>query len=100
MTEPRPPEPGQPPDPRPNVEDEYASEAQRHAPGEPSYVGGDHTFGTVTDKISAIVLTKHTPRAWLIGFTIAFGLLMVFLVAVSYLFMKGVGIWGLNQPVG
>src|SRR5213593_2441105 len=59
-----------------------------------------YTFGTVTDKISAIVLTRRTPRAWFFAFGISFSLVMVLLVAVGYLFAKGVGIWGVNQPVG
>src|SRR5258708_2415007 len=58
-----------------------------------------HTFATVTDKISTIVLTRKTPLYWLIPFLISSALLMVFLVAVSYLFAKGVGIWGIRVPV-
>ena len=58
-----------------------------------------HTYDSVTDKISAIVLTRKTSLGWLIGFGIAFMLVMLFLVAVSYLFARGVGIWGINIPV-
>jgi molybdopterin-containing oxidoreductase family membrane subunit len=58
-----------------------------------------HTFATVTDKISTIVLTRKTPLYWLIPFLISCALLMVFLVAVTYLFAKGVGIWGIRVPV-
>jgi len=58
-----------------------------------------HTFATVTDKISTIVLTRKTPLYWLIPFLISCALLMVFLAAVSYLFAKGVGIWGIRVPV-
>jgi Ni/Fe-hydrogenase subunit HybB-like protein len=59
-----------------------------------------HTFATITDKISAIVLTRGTPAGWFLGFAIAFGLLMLFLMAVTWLFIRGVGIWGINIPVG
>src|SRR5512137_3050523 len=59
-----------------------------------------HTFGTITDKISAIVLRRRTPVGWIIGFGIAFSLVMVLMVALTYLFVKGVGIWGINIPVG
>ena len=31
-----------------------------------------HTYGSVTDKISSIVLTQPTSRTWFIGFGIAF----------------------------
>ena len=58
-----------------------------------------HTFATVTDKISSIVLTRRTPLFWFVPFLIASGLLMVFLAAVSYLLVRGVGIWGIKVPV-
>src|SRR5262245_15268214 len=59
-----------------------------------------HTYASVTDTISAIVLTRKTPRGWWIGFGISFLLALVLLVSVSYLLLRGVGIWGLNIPVG
>ena len=59
-----------------------------------------HSFATVTDRISAIVLTQKTGRGWWFGFGIAFGLLMLFNLAVTWLFAMGVGIWGINIPVG
>ncbi|PYX57879.1 MAG: hydrogenase [Acidobacteria bacterium] len=59
-----------------------------------------YTFATVTDKISAIVLTRPTSVAWLFGFGVAFLLTMMMLYAIGYLFVRGVGIWGVNIPVG
>jgi Ni/Fe-hydrogenase subunit HybB-like protein len=59
-----------------------------------------HTFGTVTDKISAIVLTQKTPVGWWVGFLIAFGFVNVLMVSLAYLLVKGTGIWGINAPVG
>jgi len=58
-----------------------------------------HTFASVTDKISSIVLTKKTPAFWWIGFFVSFLFWMLFLGAVCYLFARGVGIWGINVPV-
>src|SRR4029078_13353010 len=58
-----------------------------------------HTFASVTDKISSMVLTGHTPRSWLVGFAISFLLLMMFLYATAYLLATGIGIWGNNIPV-
>ncbi len=66
----------------------------------PPVVGPGHDFGTVTDKISSIVLTKGLPLGWLLGFAIGFSLLQVLSVALGYLVFKGVGIWGINIPVG
>ena len=62
-------------------------------------VAPGHTTATVTDKISAVVQSR-TPRWWFIGFGISFLLLMMFLNSVTWLLWKGVGIWGINQPVG
>src|SRR6185369_16384305 len=63
------------------------------------FIEPGHTFETVTDKIGAIVLTSGVRRGWLIGFTIAFSLLMVLLVALTNLVATGIGIWGIDIPV-
>jgi molybdopterin-containing oxidoreductase family membrane subunit len=62
-------------------------------------LGPGHTFASVTDKISAIVLTRPS-KGWMAGFALCFCIVMLLLVAVTYLFAKGVGIWGINIPVG
>jgi len=62
-------------------------------------LGPGHTFASVTDKISAIVLTRPS-KGWMTGFALCFCIVMLLLVAVTYLFAKGVGIWGINIPVG
>jgi Ni/Fe-hydrogenase subunit HybB-like protein len=57
------------------------------------------TYESVTDTIGSIVLWRQHPRSWLIGFALGFGLLLVLFMAVSYLLLRGVGIWGINIPV-
>jgi molybdopterin-containing oxidoreductase family membrane subunit len=69
------------------------------APSSPVIAPG-YTLGSVTDKISSIVLTRRTPAWWYAGFALAFALTMLLLVAVTYLVFKGVGIWGNNIPIG
>ncbi|MGH9773611.1 MAG: NrfD/PsrC family molybdoenzyme membrane anchor subunit [Candidatus Acidiferrales bacterium] len=59
-----------------------------------------YSAASVTDKIASIVLRKGTPKGWIIGFGISFALMMVLFVALAYLFVIGVGIWGINIPVG
>jgi molybdopterin-containing oxidoreductase family membrane subunit len=59
-----------------------------------------HTYNTVTDKISSIVLTRRTPRSWYVGAAVGFLGTMVLLYTIAYLLIKGVGIWGINIPVG
>ena len=58
-----------------------------------------HTFASVTDKISAIVLTQRTPRFWYVGFGLSFSLVLVLLFATAYLLIMGVGVWGIDVPV-
>jgi molybdopterin-containing oxidoreductase family membrane subunit len=66
----------------------------------PTMVEGDHSFATVTDKISDLTLKKRTPFGWFIGFGIAFMVAQLLLMTVTYLLTTGIGIWGNNQPVG
>src|SRR5262245_1362227 len=68
--------------------------------GTPPVIAPGHTFSTVTDKISAIVLTRRTGLGWWAGFGISFLLTMMLFVSVSWLVVKGIGIWGNNIPVG
>jgi len=67
--------------------------------GPPPVIGPGHDFESVGQAISEIVLTRKTPLGWVAGFGLAFTLMMVFLTAATYLFLKGVGIWGINIPV-
>ena len=66
----------------------------------PPVIEPGHTFESVTDKISAIVLTRRTTIGWAFGFFIAFLLLNMLLFSIGTLLVKGVGIWGNNVPVG
>ena len=59
----------------------------------------NETFESVTEKIGSIVLLPRQPKSWLIGAMIAFALLMMFFAAVTWLLIRGVGIWGINIPV-
>jgi Ni/Fe-hydrogenase subunit HybB-like protein len=69
-------------------------------PGHSPVIGPGHTFASVTDKISSIVLTGKTPLFWTVGFAIGFALTMGLLYSVGVLFLKGIGVWGVNEPVG
>jgi Ni/Fe-hydrogenase subunit HybB-like protein len=71
-----------------------------YSTGTPPVIAPGHTFGTVTDKISSIVLTRKTSTGWYAGFAVAFLLTVMLCVSVTYLFVRGIGIWGNNIPVG
>jgi Ni/Fe-hydrogenase subunit HybB-like protein len=58
-----------------------------------------YTFDTVTDQIAATVLTGRTNLFWFGGFAAGVMLLGIFLLAVTMLFAKGTGIWGIRTPV-
>ncbi len=67
-------------------------------PDEPPVIEPGHTFDSVTDKISDAVLKRPIGYGWLTGVAIAGFLTMVLLIAVTYLFIRGVGIWGIQIP--
>src|SRR6202166_5108107 len=63
-------------------------------------LGAGYNFASVTDKISSIVLGRRTPKWWIIGFLVSFALVMLLMVSVTYLLVLGVGVWGIQIPVG
>ncbi|MBP1464677.1 polysulfide reductase NrfD [Candidatus Chloroploca sp. M-50] len=69
-------------------------------PGE-SYLLPGETYTSMTQKIGDVPLVSplKTPKGWLIGFSISFVLLMIFLMSVTWLLFRGVGVWGINVPV-
>ena len=63
-------------------------------------IGPGHSYESVTEQISSAVLTKPTTLGWFVGFALAFSILGMLTVAVGWLIIKGVGIWGINIPIG
>ncbi len=63
-------------------------------------VTGGHDFGSLTDTVAAVWEAPRPPRAWTIAFVLALGLLAVLGAMIGYLVINGVGVWGLNNPVG
>jgi Ni/Fe-hydrogenase subunit HybB-like protein len=59
-----------------------------------------HTYASVTDKIASVVLTRPLGIGWLAGFALAFSIVMVLNLAIGWLIIQGVGIWGINVPIG
>ena len=68
-------------------------------PGDPPVLAPGHDFGTVNDKITSIVLRRPLGLGWTFAAFVGFVFINVLLMAVTYLFLKGVGIWGINVPV-
>ena len=59
-----------------------------------------HTYASITDKISGIILTLRSPLGWYVGLALGAILFVVYLLTIGFLFTYGVGIWGINIPVG
>jgi Ni/Fe-hydrogenase subunit HybB-like protein len=59
-----------------------------------------HDFETVTETVAQIPLSKRTPLGWVLGFMIGLAMLAGLNLALGYLLLKGIGIWGNNVPVG
>ncbi|HEY1921857.1 MAG TPA: NrfD/PsrC family molybdoenzyme membrane anchor subunit [Tepidisphaeraceae bacterium] len=62
-------------------------------------LGAGYDYQAVTDKISNVVLTRPSGRAWRFGVCLAALFVLILTAAVSYLFLRGVGIWGIDIPV-
>jgi Ni/Fe-hydrogenase subunit HybB-like protein len=72
----------------------------KHSPeSEPAIIGPGHTFASVTDKISSIVLNRPASWGWWFGLAVSFALVMLLLYAVTYILVVGVGVWGINVPI-
>ena len=80
--------------------DESDPPAPEVPPASPGILAPGYTFTTLTDKLASIALSRRTPLAWFVGAFVGFALTMVLLVSLTYLLFRGIGIWGVNQPVG
>ena len=72
---------------------QYTSPPHELGPGQTSYT-------TITEKISSVVLTPHTPIQWFIVVFVGLMGIGILQLAIGYLLYQGVGIWGLNVPIG
>jgi len=66
--------------------------------GEYAVIAPGHNFKSVTQKISEIVLTSNTPLGWFFGLMVAGGIATGVVIGITWLFLKGVGIWGVTIP--
>jgi molybdopterin-containing oxidoreductase family membrane subunit len=56
-------------------------------------------WNAVTHRITSIVLTRPVTWGWAAGIGITLLGIMMLGIAITYLFIRGVGIWGINIPV-
>ena len=57
------------------------------------------SFGWISDKIAGIAEGK-TPKWWWPAFIISASVMLMMFSCIAYLISTGVGVWGLNNPVG
>jgi Ni/Fe-hydrogenase subunit HybB-like protein len=63
------------------------------------YLGPDHTYGELTDRVDELVLSPKRRIGWWLGLFVAFSLVMLLLLTVTLLVAIGVGLWGIMIPV-
>jgi molybdopterin-containing oxidoreductase family membrane subunit len=66
---------------------------------DPPLVHGGLSFHDITEMVS-LHTEKKTPLRWYMAFSLALGVLTMLLCMLAYLFWNGLGVWGLNNPVG
>lgn len=64
----------------------------------PNYVPVGHDLLSVTETVSDLVLTRPTGLGWLGFFGFSNILVGIFGIAVAYLFLFGLGVWGIQIP--
>ncbi|MFO0837975.1 MAG: NrfD/PsrC family molybdoenzyme membrane anchor subunit [Phycisphaerae bacterium] len=60
---------------------------------------GDPTLTSVTEAV-CLPVESRTPTGWFVGFAVSLAALGMLGAMIGYLFFTGVGVWGLNNPVG
>jgi len=77
-------------------DDNTLNDPTQHTP----LVLGDNDFTSLTDKVCGIVEKPRPPKAWYVAFAASTALTGVLFLMIGYLILTGVGVWGVNNPVG
>lgn len=76
--------------------DNTFDDPRRRAP----LVIGEQNLSTITQTVCGVAENPRPPTAWYIGMALSMLLLAGLGAMVTYLIFTGVGVWGLNNPVG
>lgn len=68
-------------------------------PAQAPVIAPDVTLTSLSEQVSSRVLMSRAPRWWWVGFSVAFPLFLVLIVQMTWLFVYGIGIWGVDIPV-
>ena len=66
---------------------------------EPPVVEGKPSLSSINEDIARPLETKPT-KGWYIAISISLTMLLIGAVSLAVTFIEGVGVWGVNQPVG
>jgi molybdopterin-containing oxidoreductase family membrane subunit len=66
---------------------------------EPPVLAPGATYASVTDQVADVVLVRPFGWVWLGALCVTSGGVLLLVTAISYLLLKGVGIWGIDVPV-
>jgi polysulfide reductase-like protein len=72
---------------------------QSELPAVAPVVAPDVTLTSLSEEVSSRVLMDRAPRWWWIGFGCSFLLFIALLVQMGWLFVNGIGVWGVAIPV-
>ena len=72
---------------------------QSELPAEAPVVARDVTLTSLSEEVSSRVLMDRAPLWWWIGFGCSFLLFIALLVQMGWLFVNGIGVWGVAIPV-
>ena len=61
---------------------------------------GDNDFASITNTVCGVVERPKPPKIWWVIFAISSSLTLVLLAMIAYLVTNGIGVWGLQIPVG
>jgi molybdopterin-containing oxidoreductase family membrane subunit len=68
-------------------------------PAEAPVIAPDVTLTSLSEQVSSRVLMSRAPRWWWVGFSLSFPLFLALIVAMTWLFVNGIGVWGVDIPV-
>ena len=57
------------------------------------------TYETVGASVADVVLSGHVPKQWYIAMAVGFMGVGCLMMSITWLLLRGVGVWGLNVPV-
>lgn len=77
----------------------HGSDSHHHEV-QPPVLLGNPTYGSLSDKVAQIPLDPKHSKGWIFGMLVSLGLFMILHISVVWLLMRGLGVWGINNPVG